>query len=62
MYSDFQEYMSAFKDQLLIVLVNRLGGKLELPVAEVDDTAQFMMQMETDQERGIFTFTVSKKQ
>lgn len=29
-----------FKDQLLIVFLKRLGGKANIPLAEVDDTGQ----------------------
>ena len=32
--------MDRFKDQLLIVLLKRLGGEGSIPVAEVDDTGQ----------------------
>lgn len=53
--------LEAMKGQLLIVLVNRLGGKVEIPAAEVDETGPFMMKMDVDQQRRLFTFTVSKK-
>jgi hypothetical protein len=32
--------MDRFKDQLLLVLLKRLGGDVSIPIAEVDDTAQ----------------------
>jgi len=48
------------KDQLLIVLIKRLGGKITLPVAEVDDTGQDMLSMSVDPEKG-FYFEVIKK-
>lgn len=34
--------MSAFKDQVLLVLVNRLGGTVDLPMSEIDETGQFI--------------------
>ena len=48
------------KDQLLIVLIKRLGGKITLPIAEVDDTGQDMLSMSVDPETG-FYFEVVKK-
>jgi hypothetical protein len=48
-----------FKDQLLIVLLNRLGGKVSIPVAEVDATGQFVGAFSVND--GVFHFTVSKK-
>ncbi len=53
--------LEAMKGQLLIVLVNRLGGKIDIPVAEIDGTGQFMLGVEVDQTTGVFTFTASKK-
>jgi hypothetical protein len=32
--------MDRFKDQLLIVLLKRLGGEVTIPISEVDGTAQ----------------------
>lgn len=54
-----EEQLRALKDQLLIVLVNRLGGKIEIPALEVNDTGQMMLDMTlTD---GVFTFETYKK-
>lgn len=50
------------KDQLLIALVRRLNFKVELPVAEIDDTEQFVMMMHLDVVKRSFTFEVRKKQ
>lgn len=49
------------KDQLLICLVKRAGGRVELPVAEVDDTSQDILSMEVDHSFRSFTLTASKK-
>jgi hypothetical protein len=49
-----------FKDQLLIVLLNRLGGKVTIPVAEVDTTGGYLASFNI--ENGAFNFVVSKKQ
>lgn len=34
------DVLDDFKDQLLIVFLKRLGGKVSIPVGEVDDTKQ----------------------
>lgn len=47
------------KDQLLIVLVKRMGGKVSLPVAEIDDTAQDLLSFRIAD--GVFHFEASKK-
>lgn len=46
------------KDQLLIVLIRRLGGKVVLPVAEIDDTGGVRMELVFDQEARTMTFEV----
>ena len=49
-----------FKDQLLIVLLKRLGGNVILPVAEVDDTGGNVVSF-CIKDR-CFHFTVQKKE
>jgi hypothetical protein len=49
------------KDQLLIVLLNRLGGEQIIPVAEVDATGSWLLSMTYD-DRGTFTFKTARKQ
>lgn len=49
-----------FKDQLLIVLLKRLGGKISIPVAEVDDTRRDVAVFHV--ENDAFQFEVRKKQ
>lgn len=46
--------------QLLIVLVNRAGGAVTIPVAEVDDTGRDFMTMEVIGRD--FVFKVERKQ
>lgn len=50
------------KDQLLIVFLNRLGGKLTLPIAEVDGTWQYNMTLSVDQDARTMSFKTEKKQ
>jgi hypothetical protein len=48
-----------FKDQLLIALVKRLGGKVSMPVAEVDDTGSDLLYFAI-RDRA-FIFEIRKK-
>jgi hypothetical protein len=50
-----------FKDQLLIVFLKRLGGKVSIPVSEVDDTGQDLFAFRID-EHKVFHFVAQKKQ
>lgn len=56
------ELIEAMKGQLLIVFVNRLGGKIEIPVSEVDGTGDWMLGMTVDVPNGRFTFETRRKQ
>lgn len=49
-----------FKDQLLIVLLKRLGGKISIPCAEVDNTYQDLLAFSVDANR-VFHFELRKK-
>lgn len=41
-----QARLQRFKDQLLIVLLKRLGGQVTVPVSEIDATGQDLMAFE----------------
>ena len=56
------DFMNLFRQQLLIVCINRLGGSIELPVSEVDGTGEFIMSMDVDQIAGKFILRTEKKQ
>lgn len=45
---EHQQVIEAMKDQLLLVLINRLGGKVEIPAAEVDGTGGMKMLMRVE--------------
>lgn len=47
------------KDQLLIVFLKRLGGKVSIPVTEVDNTDQDLLLFNV--ENKIFNFEIRKK-
>lgn len=60
-----KQVLDNMKDQLLIVLINRLGGDANIPVTEIDDTGQYLCSMKIDNDpatRGqSLHFVVSKK-
>jgi hypothetical protein len=52
------------QDQVVIALVRRLGGKVRLPVREVDDTGRYLLELELDQTPGkepAFVYHLRKK-
>lgn len=49
------------KDQLLIVLLRRLGSEVSIPVAEIDGTGEFVGSFSVD-ENKVFHFKVERKQ
>ena len=57
-----QQMVEAMKSQLLIVLINRLGGALTIPVDEVDGTGAFNLAMSVDPDARTFTFEVQEKE
>jgi len=50
------------KDQLILVLVARLGGAVDVPCAEIDGTGSSVLMMEIDQATSCFHFELRKKQ
>lgn len=58
---EHQQAIEAMKSQLLIVLINRLGGSVDIPVAEVDGTGKFVLAMKMDQASRSFHFEVQAK-
>ena len=53
--------VDAMKAQLLIVLVNRLGGSIEIPVSEIDATGSWILEMALDRGSRTFTFNAVRK-
>jgi len=53
--------IDALKEQLLIVFLKRLGGRIEVPVAEVDDTGHDMLALALNAETRVFTFEIRRK-
>lgn len=56
-----QQAIEMMKDQLLIVLFNRLGGKASIPVSEVDGTGKFNLTFCLNRETNEFEFEVIGK-
>lgn len=54
------QVMDDFKDQLLLAFLRRLGGKVSIPVAEVDETGRFVLAFKI--EDRTFHFTLMEKQ
>ncbi len=52
--------MDDLKDQLLLVMVKRLGGKVSIPVEEADQTGGYVLEMNVIDR--VFNFTLEKKQ
>jgi len=55
-----QAVVEAMKDQLLIVFLRRLGGRISIPVAEVDDTSGVNLTFRIDADK-VFHFEVTNK-
>lgn len=53
------EVMDNLKDQLLIVFLKRLGGKVIIPVTEIDDTGNDMLALSLKDKT--FTFQIVRK-
>lgn len=47
--------------QLLIVFLKRLGGKLDVPVSEIDNTGQDLFAFSINPETRIFHFEIRRK-
>jgi len=56
-----REMIDVMKAQLLIVLINRLGGDLTIPVAAIDATGPWLLDMSVDQKNKTFRFVTRKK-
>ena len=54
--------MEAMKNQLIIVLINRLGGDISIPVSDIDGTGQFILMLVPDHAKREFRFIVEKKE
>ena len=58
-HPELAQGLDEMKGQLLIVLLKRLGGKADIPVAEVDGTGQDLLMFSIKD--GVFHFETRKK-
>lgn len=56
---EHQMAIEAMKSQLIIVLVARLGGSIDIPATEIDATGDRNLAMSMND--GVFHFEVQKK-
>ncbi len=56
---DHRAFLEQVKNQLLIVLLNRLGGTVDLPVEEVDGTGRFTVALAVND--GVITLESRRK-
>lgn len=55
------EMIRQLKDQLLIVLVKRNGGIVDMPVSEVDATGQDLLNIDINAKLRTFRITLARK-
>lgn len=60
--AEHAKYIEAMLQQLLIVMVKRSGGHINVPVSEIDATSQDTLAMQLLPDRQTFCFTVKPKQ
>ena len=57
-----QEGTDKIKDRMLVALVKRAGGKLDIPVSELDETDGYMMALRVNSEDEVFGIEVIKEE
>lgn len=60
--NNVEEGLDRMKGQLLLLLVEKLGGDITIPVSEIDDTGGKILMMESDHGNRTFRFVVKRKQ
>ena len=53
--------MDNLKDQLLLVFLRRLGGKISIPLEEIDNTDSLIMTLRVDKD-SVFHFELKQKE
>lgn len=59
--ADLQKMLPVLKEQVLLALVRGAGGRVEIPVDEVDANAGQVMTMRVDQGRRMIVLEVRSK-
>ena len=58
---EHQQTLMSMLSQLLIVLVNRLGGEIDVPIEEIDGTFKYEMSMRMSNDAHVFHFEAKEK-
>jgi hypothetical protein len=59
--SDVRQFIKETQGQMLICAVNRLGGALAIPVAELDGTGAFNLMLRLTEQNEIYLETQRKQ-
>jgi len=59
--ADVARAIDRMRSDLIIVLINRLGGRVEISAEEIDGAGAFVMTMEIDPVIKMFGFQTFKK-
>ena len=59
---EHQQAVESMKSQLLIAFAQRLGGRVVMPVSEVDGTGKFVLMFRVDDVKREFVFEVKEKE
>lgn len=54
--------MDLIRQQLPIVLLDRLGGEVSIPASEIDGTGRFTMLLQIDAEARLFSLKLGRMQ
>ena len=57
-----EDQTQLFINQLLLAMVISQGCTVEVPMADVDATGGYILEMEIDKPRGVFILRAKKKQ
>lgn len=56
-----QDAAKKLMNDVFITLINRQGGQLEIPIAEIDGAGRYWVSMEVRKEKGTINFKVNQK-
>jgi len=61
-HTQHADLLDDLKDQLLIIFLKRLGGSINIPVGEIDNTGMDLFSFSVDPHTGVFKFRIQQKQ
>ena len=53
--------MNLFRQQIMLVMLDRMGGALTIPISEIDATGKLMMNLTIDQDARTMTLQLGRK-